>query len=92
MMAQSYRKMAQDGKITKEVAEKRVRIYEFLATCDTDDLCAMVDSSAFNDIIRAYLKRAVNNSVVSNKTKEKVLEQLTWVFDGKLAKELLENE
>lgn len=62
MMADSYRKLMNDGTIDKDSAEKSIRIYEFLATCDKDDLCQMVDSSAFNDIIRAFLKMAVVNA------------------------------
>ena len=58
-MADSYRTLVKQGKIDKETADKEIRIYDFLATCDNDDFCRMVDSSAFNDIIRAYLKMAV---------------------------------
>ena len=60
-MADSYKKLVEQGKINKEEAEKEIRIYEFLATCDTDDFCIMVDSSAFNDIIRGFIKMAVKN-------------------------------
>ena len=59
MMADSYRQLVKQGKIDKETADREIRVYDFLATCDSDDLCRMVDSSAFNDIIRAYLKMAV---------------------------------
>lgn len=38
VMAESYKKLMEQGKIEKEVAEKEMRIYEFLATCDSDDL------------------------------------------------------
>ena len=62
MMSESYKKLMEQGKIDKETAEKEIRIYEFLATCDVDDFCQMVDSSAFNDIIKAYLCMAVNNA------------------------------
>ena len=33
IMAESYKKLMEQGKI-----EKEMRIYEFLATCDSDDL------------------------------------------------------
>ena len=91
MMAESYRKLMEQGKIDKETAEKEIRIYEFLATCDNDDLCRMVDSSAFNDIIRAFIKMAVGNADISDKEKEKVIGQLRWIFDEKSAKEVLQN-
>ena len=38
VMAESYKKLMEQGKTEKEVAEKEMRIYEFLATCDSDDL------------------------------------------------------
>ena len=91
MMAESYRKLMNEGKIEKEIAEKEIRVYEFLATCDVDDFCRMVDSSAFNDIIRAFLKMAVENSEIGDKEKEKVIGQLRWIFDEKSAKEVLQN-
>lgn len=90
MMADSYRKLVEDGELDKEVADKEIRIYDFLATCDSDDLCRMVDSSAFNDIIRAYLKMAVQSADIDEDAREKVVGQLRWLFDEKTAKEVLE--
>ena len=92
MLADSYRKAMNEGKISQEVAEKHIRIYEFLATCDIDDLCYMVDSSAFNDIIRAFLKLAVVNADIGCTEREDVLNQLRWIFDEKSAKEVLTSD
>lgn len=90
MMADSYRQLVKQGKIDKETADKEIRVYDFLATCDSDDLCRMVDSSAFNDIIRAYLKMAVQSADIDEDAREKVVGQLRWLFDEKMAKEVLE--
>ena len=90
MMADSYRQLMKQGRIEKETADKEIRIYDFLATCDSDDLCRMVDSSAFNDIIRAYLKMAVQSADIDEDAREKVVGQLRWLFDEKTAKEVLE--
>lgn len=89
MMADSYRQLMKQGRIEKETADKEIRIYDFLATCDSDDLCRMVDSSAFNDIIRAYLKMAVQSADIDEDAKEKVVGQLRWLFDEKTAKQVL---
>lgn len=89
MMAESYRKVMNEGKIDKDTAEKEIRIYEFLATCDEDDFCRMVDSSAFNDIIRAFLKKAVVEAELDEKSQNKVLNQLRWIFSEMTAKEVL---
>ena len=92
MMAESYRKLVEQGKFTEEQAKRNIEIYEFLATCDTDDFCTMIDSSAFNDIIRGFVKLAVKKADLDQKSQEKVIDQLRWLFDEKTAKEILDQK
>lgn len=56
MMADSYKRLMKQGDINKEEAEKKIRIYEFLATCDVDDFCRMVDSSVFTTLLCHFWK------------------------------------
>ena len=89
-MADGYRELIKRGRIDKETAEKEIRVYDFLSTCDRDDLCRMVDSSAFNDIIRAYVEMAVKNADIDEDGRSKVVRQLRWLFDEKTAKQVLD--
>ena len=73
IMAASYRQMVKQGRIDKETADKEIRIYDFLATCDTEDICRMVDSSAFNDIIKAFVETAVKNADIDEDAGKKWL-------------------
>jgi hypothetical protein len=89
MMADSYRMLAEQGKIDKDIADKEIRIYDFLATCDKDDICRMVDSSAFNDIIRAFLRMAAESAGIDEKSRDEVVRQLRWIFDERSARDVL---
>lgn len=89
LMSESYKKMLNEGRINKETADRKIRIYDFLAACDNDDLCYMIDSGAFNDIVRAYLSYAVNNADIDDGSREKVLSQIRWVFDEHTAKDIV---
>lgn len=89
LMADSYRKLLNQRKIDKETAEKEIRIYDFLSTCDSDDICRMVNSSAFNDIIKAYCKQALNDAEVEEKTVDAVMSQFYHLCDTVSAKEVL---
>ena len=76
-MADSYRKLLEKDKIDKETAEKEIRIYDFLSTCDSDDICRLVNSAAFNDIIKAYCKQALKDAEVDEETINSVMNQFT---------------
>ena len=81
-MSENYKILMQRGEIEKEAAEKAIRVYDFLAGCDTD--------SAFNDLIRAFLVRAVTSAGLDDDTIDQIMQQLRYIFDGQTAKEVLE--
>lgn len=59
VLVNSYKTLLEQGKIDEDEAAKAIRVYAFLETCDEGDLCLLIDSSAFNDIIRAYCEIAI---------------------------------
>lgn len=77
-MSENYKILMQRGEIEKEAAEKAIRVYDFLAGCDTDDL------------IRAFLVRAVTSAGLDDDTIDQIMQQLRYIFDGQTAKEVLE--
>ena len=91
LMAESYKKLMNEGKIDREQAEKNIRIYEFLGTCDTEDFCMMVDSAAFNDIIKSFLYMAVSTAGLDEDSRNQVQSQLCWIFDEKSSSEVLKD-
>lgn len=50
----------------------------------------MIDSSASNDLIRAFLVRAVTSAGLDDDTIDQIMQQLRYIFDGQTAKEVLE--
>lgn len=95
LMADSYRKAIAKGQVTKEQAEKRIRLYEFLGNCDNEDFCLLFDSSAFNDIAKSYMRRAVNEliqeEVIEEEQGQAVKNRFSLLFDEMTAKEILED-
>lgn len=69
------------GEIAEDEAAKKIRVYDFLATCDKEDIYTMVDSSAFNDIIKSFCKKALENSSVSEQSAQDVINELINLFN-----------
>lgn len=92
IMADSYRKLADEGKITKEQAEKDCKAYDFLATCDDEDICNLFDSGAFNEISKGYMRLAVKELIEENVIDEEqgraVRNRFALLFSEKTANEV----
>lgn len=95
LMAESYRKVAAQGNISKEEAEKIARSYDFLADCDQEDICNLFDSSAFNEIAKSYLRLAVKELVEEGTIEEEhgraIRNRFSLLFSEKKASEVWEN-
>lgn len=90
MMADSYKTLVKQGKVKLEDVQKDIKVYEFLSTCDQEDLLSLVNSGAFNSIIKAYCKKALQESGAGEDIKDSVMDELRWLMDTKTAKEILE--
>lgn len=90
MMADSYRTLAKQGKISQKDADEEIVVYDFLATCRQADFYRLVDSSAFNDIMKAYMRKALQCADVDKETTDRVMNEIRWLFDTKQAREICE--
>lgn len=94
MMADAYRKMATEGNIPQEEAEKKCKAFDFLKDCDDEDICNLFDSSAFNEIAKSYLRLAVKELVSEGELDEDqgraVRNRFSLLFDEKKSKEVCE--
>ena len=93
VMAESLRTASEQGTISKDQADKDIRIYDFLASCSEDDFCRLFDSSAFNDIAKSYLKIAVTELVEEGTLNEDqgqaVRNRFSLLFSEKTAKDVI---
>lgn len=93
LTADSYRKAAEQGKISKDYADKECKVLDFLATCDDTDICNMFDSSAFNEIAKSYLRIAVreltDEGTIDEEQAQAVRNRFSLLFDEKQAHEVI---
>ena len=93
LQADAYRKAAEQGKITQEQAEKECKVFDFLATCDDEDICNLFNSSAFNEIAKSYMRLAVrelaDEGVIDEEQATAVRNRYSLLFDEKRAQEVI---
>ena len=93
VLADSYRKAAEQGKVEKAQAEKHARVLDFLGTCDDEDINALFDSSAFNEISKSYMRRAVKElieeKVIDEEQGQAVKNRFSLLFSEMTAKDVL---
>lgn len=91
MMAQSYKVLLERGQIDKEEAERKITVFDILGSCSQEQIYDLFDSSAFNMIVKDYVKLALKNTETDEETSEKIMQELCRLFDTKGAKEVSEN-
>ncbi len=91
LQAEAYKKLAEQGRIPKEEAERKRAVYAFLGTCTQDQIYDLFDSSAFNTIVKDYVKLTLKNTETDEETSEKIMQELRWLLDTKSSKEVSES-
>ena len=93
LMADACRKAADKGKISRLKTEKKCKVYDFLATCDREDINNLFDSGVFNDITKAYLNFTLGelreDGDIRKKDAEIIEEKFGKIFDGSNAEDIV---
>lgn len=54
-----------------------------------DEICAIFSTGAFNDILKGYCKKALENCKFDKKQIDAVMDEIKWLLDTYNAKQLL---
>ena len=87
LMADSYRKAAEEFKVNATEAEQKARVYDFLATCSDQDINTLFDSGAFNEITKNYTRLAMQKAEIGETDQEKVINALRVIYSDISANE-----
>ena len=81
--ADAYRKYLEQhpNEENKEYMERIIKVNEFLAVGTKEDIEELYNSSAFNEITKAYAKKAMQNLGFKKKEIEAVQDEIKWLHD-----------
>lgn len=84
VLADAHRKAGQ---------EHEADLLDFIGNCSPDDICFLFDSSAFNEIAKAYVRRAVSelqdDKTLTSEQAEAVRARHSGLFDEMQAKQVI---
>lgn len=93
LLAESCRNMADTGYTNGQELRRKAELYEFLATCNDDDFYTLFDSTAFNEIAKGYLHRALsdlqNDETITSEQAEAIRARYAGVFDEMQARQVV---
>ena len=67
LLADTYRKQLETGKIDRETAENKIKALDFLGDCTKPQQLELFNSGAFNDTVKGYLSIACDNLKIDKK-------------------------
>lgn len=67
--------------------QAKIKALEYLAGADDATIYALFDSSAFNSIVKGYIKLALDNTDTDKEQAAEIMRELNYLFDTKGAAE-----
>lgn len=84
VLADAHRKAGQ---------EHEADLFDFLGNCTDDDICTLFDSTAFNEIAKGYLRKALSelqdDGTITSDQAEAVRARHSGLFDEMQAKQII---
>lgn len=73
----------------KEAMKLSINAMKTLNNKTEDEICAIFSTGAFNDILKGYCKKALENCEVGKKQIDAVMDELKWLLDTRSVKDIL---
>ena len=89
LLAESYKKLllSDKGQTDKADLQRKIDALEALADADDGKIYALFDTSAFNDIVKGYAKKALDNLGTEKEERQKIINEIAFLFDTFKAEE-----
>lgn len=68
-------------KYDKENIKIQISSLQSVAGKSKEEICALYDTGAFNDITRGYICAAMKNCNIAEKKQNEILDELNWLHD-----------
>lgn len=92
LLAESYQKIM-DGEPVNEqekiVIQNKIKLLSFIGDCSQEDIAELYNTSAFNEIAKAYCKKALQNCGADRDMIDNVMQEMKWLHDTVSAEEIL---
>lgn len=88
MLADAYKKeLATTPEEYRADMQAKINALEYLAGADDATRYALFDSSAFNDIVKGYVKLALHNTDTDSEKAREIMNEINYLFSVKTASE-----
>jgi hypothetical protein len=89
IMANSYRKLVSEGKMTEEDVSLDIAVYDFLKDkIDKGVIYKLFNTGYFNGLLKSYVRGALEGAGVDENTKEAVNSELHYLLDTMTSREV----
>ena len=92
MQIEMYRQVLASDRtnIDRDCIEAEIRALEPFAERTEQEIAKMFNCGAFNDILKAYCRKAMQNCNVNSETVSNVMNEVKWLLDTVSANEIIE--